>query len=391
MSEDGNKRLGRGLSALLGEEAEDYAALDRLRASKEVPVEHLQPNPFQPRHRFDETEMQALVESVKDKGILQPILVRRLEGEGSHYQIIAGERRWRAAQAAKLHNVPVVIREFSDEDALEIALVENLQRQDLSPIEEAAGFKRLMDEFSLTQEKVSARVGKSRSHVANMLRLLNLPEEVREMLDDGRLSAGHARALVSADEPLSLARQIVAGGFNVRQAEKLSRRQKGAAPARKKDEKDADTLALEGDLSAALGLKVTIHYHGDEGGDIRIAYKTLEQLDEVCRRLCHQSDEQDEELDLDTDLDDIGFGTAFAETGESGDSGDGADTGDEDVEARKSSDPATHSDAGPDEPVSDGDLVFGDDQDGNNEDEAPDSGEPDPTNITGMAHGHTTH
>jgi len=299
MSEDGNKRLGRGLSALLGEEAEDYAALDRLRASKEVPVEYLQPNPFQPRHRFDDVEMQALVESVRDKGILQPILVRRIEGEASKYQIIAGERRWRAAQAAKLHNVPIVIRDFSDEDALEIALVENLQRQDLTPIEEAQGYKRLMDEFTLTQEKVAKKVGKSRSHVANMMRLLALPEEVREMLDDGRLSAGHARALVSADEPLSLARQIVAGGFNVRQAEKLSRRQKGGPIRRKKEEKDADTLALEGDLSAALGLKVTIHYHGDAGGDVRIAYKTLEQLDEVCRRLCHQSDENDAEADFD--------------------------------------------------------------------------------------------
>ncbi len=293
MSEDGNKRLGRGLSALLGEEAEDYAALDRMRSSKEIPVEYLKPNPYQPRYRFDETELQSLVESIKDKGILQPILVRRIEGEANTYEIIAGERRWRAAQAAKLHQVPVIIREFNDEDALEIALVENLQRQDLTPIEEAQGYKRLLEEFSLTQDQVSKRVGKSRSHVANMMRLLGLPEEVREMLDDGRLSAGHARALVSADEPLSLARQIVAGGFNVRQAEKLSRRQKSPSKsAGKKEQKDADTLALEGDLSAALGLKVTIHHHGDEGGDVRINYRTLEQLDEVCRRLCHQSEDE---------------------------------------------------------------------------------------------------
>jgi ParB family chromosome partitioning protein len=299
MSDDGNKRLGRGLSALLGEETEDYAALDKLRASKDVPIEMLRPNAYQPRHRFDKGELQSLTDSVRAKGILQPILVRRVADEPNNYEIIAGERRWRAAQAAGLHQVPVFIRDMEDRDALEVALIENLQRQDLTPIEEALGYQRMLDEFTYTQEQLAKEIGKSRSQIANMLRLLGLPEEVKEMLDDGRLSAGHARALITSTDPVSLARQIVAAGFTVRQAEELTKRWKGpskrkAAPA----SKDADTLALEGDLSAALGLKVTIHHHGDHG-DVRIVYRTLEQLDEVCRRLCHQVDETAPGLDED--------------------------------------------------------------------------------------------
>ena len=287
MTEDGNKRLGRGLSALLGEEAEDYAALDRLRASKEVPIEFLRPNPYQPRHHFDDEELRSLVDSIRERGVLQPILVRRVADEPNAYEIIAGERRWRAAQQARLHQVPVVIRDFGDSEALEIALIENLQRQDLTPLEEAEGYSRLMEEFSHTQEQLAEKIGKSRSHVANMLRLLALPDEVKRMLDERKLTAGHARALIAAEDPVALARQIVAGGFNVRQAEALRRRsgrrsRAGDGPPAK----DADTLALEADLTAALGLKVAIDYRGDRGGSVKIAYRTLEQLDEICRRLC---------------------------------------------------------------------------------------------------------
>ncbi len=327
MGDEGNKRLGRGLSALLGEESEDYAALDKLRASKDVPIEFLRPNAYQPRHRFDPADLQSLTDSIRDKGILQPILVRRIADQPNNYEIIAGERRWRAAQAAGLHQVPVIIRDMDDSDALEIALIENLQRQDLTPIEEALGYRRLMDEFKYTQEQLAKGIGKSRSQVANMLRLLGLPEEVKAMLDDGRLTPGHARALVTSEDPLSLARQIVAGGFTVRQAEQLTRRWKGPSKAKAKTGgKDADTLALEGDLSAALGLKVTIHNQGDHG-DVRIAYRTLEQLDEVCRRLCQQVGDPAPgpgEDPLDADLTFEIAGTGLASTPEPEESGEAA-------------------------------------------------------------------
>ncbi|MCH8111535.1 MAG: ParB/RepB/Spo0J family partition protein [Proteobacteria bacterium] len=283
------KGLGRGLSALLGDDDTDYAALDKVHAGRDVPIEHLRANPFQPRHRFGEEDQESLVASIREHGILQPILVRRVISEGEDagsYEIIAGERRWRAAQEARLTRVPVLIRDFDDSEALEIALVENVQRVDLSPIEEAGGYQRLIDEFGHTQEALGQLIGRSRSHIANTLRLLNLPEEVRDMLGDGRLTAGHARALLGTEDPVGLARRIVRGGLNVRQAERMKRTGSPKAPI-EPQQKDADTLALEKNLSNALGLSVEIVHDVQKGGSVRIKYRTLEQLDEVCRRLIH--------------------------------------------------------------------------------------------------------
>ena len=292
MSDEAKTRgLGRGLSALLGDEDEDYASLERLRASKEVPIEFLEPNPHQPRRRFDEA-LASLVESVREHGILQPILVRRLPDQENRYEIVAGERRWRAAQEAKLHQVPVMIRDFNEATRVEVALVENLQREDLTAIEEAEAYRHLTDEFGHTQEKLAQVVGKSRSRVANSLRLLALPDAVKEMLEDGTLTAGHARALLTAPEPAALAREIVAKGLNVRQAERLAQGS-GKKAVRLPPQNDVNTAALEADLTTALGLKVKIQARRvrgqPKGGVVRIAYGTLEQLDEVCRRLCHHA------------------------------------------------------------------------------------------------------
>jgi ParB family chromosome partitioning protein len=282
--DDRRRGLGRGLSALFADEQEDTAAVERLRPARTLPVDQLQPGRFQPRRRFDPEEMSPLIDSVREKGILQPLLVRQVE-EGA-YEIVAGERRWRAAQAAKLHEVPVVVRELDDREALEVALVENVQRQDLTPLEEAEGYKRLLDEFGHTQEDLAQAVGKSRSHIANMLRLLGLPDDVKHLLESGALSAGHARALIGAENPLALAKQIVEKGLNVRDAETLAGEAKGRAKGavRAANGKDADTKALEHDLSQMLGLKVTLDVHG-QGGTIAIHYRTLEQLDDVLRRL----------------------------------------------------------------------------------------------------------
>lgn len=284
--------LGRGLSSLLGTDAEDYANLDKLRASKEVPIELLRPNRYQPRQVFNPEALEELAESIREKGILQPILVRRLSDGPDQYEIIAGERRWRAAQKAGLHKVPVVIRDMADAEALEVAVIENIQRADLSPMEEAQGYERLIREFGHTQEQLGQIVGKSRSHVANLLRLLTLPAPVQEMLGDGRLSMGHARALVSAEDPLALANQILSSGLNVRETEELAR---SAKPASRKGKtraghsgaaKDPDIAALEDDLTEAVGLKVAIDDNGRGGGELRIIYSTLDQLDDLCRRLC---------------------------------------------------------------------------------------------------------
>ena len=293
MSDEAKTRgLGRGLSALLGDEDEDYASLERLRAAKEVPIEFLQPNPQQPRRRFGDDTLASLVESVREHGILQPILVRRLPDRENRYEIVAGERRWRAAQEAKLHQVPVMIRDFGEAARVEVALVENIQREDLTAIEEAEAYRHLTDEFGHTQEKLAQAVGKSRSHIANSLRLLALPDAVKGMLEDGSLTAGHARALLTAAEPAALARVIVAKGLNVRQAERLARGL-GEKTAKVAPAKDVNTAALEADLTAALGLKVNIQSRTvrgqPKGGVVRIAYGTLEQLDEVCRRLCHHT------------------------------------------------------------------------------------------------------
>ncbi|WP_175426418.1 ParB/RepB/Spo0J family partition protein [Azospirillum brasilense] len=295
-SDGGARRasLGRGLSALFGEAAEDYSALDKVRQSKQVPIEFIHPGKYQPRRTFDDEALQGLVESIRDKGILQPLLVRRDPETTNSYELIAGERRWRAAQIAGLHEVPVVIRELSDREALEIALIENIQRQDLTPLEEAEGYKRLMEEFEHTQEDLARSVGKSRSHVANMMRLLALPDPVKGMVQDGALSAGHARALLTSSDPVSVAREVVKRGLNVRQTEDLMR---GSAPVKAKKAsgarggaatdptlKDVDLVNLEEEISARIGLKVAITPQG-KGGSITIHYQTLDQLDDVLRRL----------------------------------------------------------------------------------------------------------
>jgi ParB family chromosome partitioning protein len=289
VSEDGGRRrtLGRGLSALFGEETEDYAALDRVRQAKMVPIEHVRPGRFQPRRHFDEEAMQALVASMKERGVLQPLLVRRHLEAPNMYEIVAGERRWRAAQSAGLHEIPVLIRDLEDRDALEVALIENIQRQDLSPLEEAEGYRRLMDEFRHTHEELAKAVGKSRSHFANMLRLLALPDPVKDLVEQGTISAGHARALIGADNVSELAAEVARRGLNVRQTEQLaqtakpSRRPAGAAAAAAKD---PDTAALERELGNLLGLRVDIEFEG-RGGSLTIHYRTLDQLDDVLRRL----------------------------------------------------------------------------------------------------------
>lgn len=282
--------LGRGLSSLLGDESEDYAVLDRARGAREVPIEHIRPNPRQPRQNFGAEELDSLAQSISSQGILQPILVRRVSGEGDAYEILAGERRWRAAQRARLHQVPVVIRDIDDGGALEIALIENLQREDLTALEEAEAYQRLIDDFAQTQEMLSETVGKSRSHVANTVRLLGLPEEIKLMLQDGRLSAGHGRALLGAANPLRLAQDIVDLGLNVRQSENIAKGQPARGRPTRRREKDTNTLALEHDLSSALGLNVSIQDRSPRGGGVTISYETLEQLDELCRRLCHHVD-----------------------------------------------------------------------------------------------------
>lgn len=289
MSDEPRKGLGRGLSALLGDDVEGSANRQQTRTTDTLPVEQLTPGKFQPRQRFDDDELNSLVESVRSKGILQPILVRRDPLLADTYEIIAGERRWRAAQRAQLHEVPVIVREFSDEETLEIALIENLQRENLSPIEEANAFQRLMDEFGHTQEVLAKTVGKSRSSVANTLRLLSLPLSVQAHVDTGALSAGHARALVGNDNAEKLAGKILRKGLSVRQAEQLAQVAKGGAPARprKTSAKDPDTIALERDLSNMLGLRVTIKFRGDgaKGGSVSINYSSLDQLDDILQRL----------------------------------------------------------------------------------------------------------
>lgn len=280
--------LGRGLSALFGEATDDYTALDKVRQSKQVPIEFIHPGKYQPRRTFDEEALQGLVESIRDKGILQPLLVRRDPETTNSYELIAGERRWRAAQIVGLHEVPVVIRDLSDREALEIALIENIQRQDLTPLEEAEGYRRLMEEFEHTQEDLARAVGKSRSHVANMMRLLALPDPVKSLVQDGSLTAGHARALLTAPDPAAVAREVVKRGLNVRQTEDLMRGGDGAKSAGKKGgsavPRDVDLVRLEEEISATIGLKVAINPQGKRG-TITIHYQTLDQLDDVLRRL----------------------------------------------------------------------------------------------------------
>ena len=275
--------LGRGLSALFGDEAEEQRAHENMR---NVAIELLRPGRFQPRRHFDAESLESLTESVRQQGILQPILVRRHPTEPNSYEILAGERRWRAAQAAQLHEVPVILREMDDRSASEIALIENIQRQDLNAIEEGEGYRRLIEEFGHTQDELGRVLGKSRSHIANTMRLLGLPDEVRAMVIDGRLTAGHARALVTLPDPLSIAREVVRKGLSVRQIELAVRagRERGTAPRTEPVVKDANLAALEKEMTQRLGLKVTIAVDG-QGGSLAIRYRTLDQLDEVLEKL----------------------------------------------------------------------------------------------------------
>ncbi len=284
--------LGRGLSALMADVnlgAADVTIPEApRRAEVHLPIERIEPNPLQPRRDFLPEALAELAQSVREKGILQPLLVRKSPRNPDNYEIVAGERRWRAAQAAQLHDVPVIIRDLDDTEVLEVAIIENIQRADLNAIEEAMAYRQLMDRFGHTQEKLAEALSKSRSHIANLLRLLQLPEAVQLWLREGKISAGHARALATCEDPVGLAREVMSRGLSVRQTEDLSRRAKGVekrAPRASGEEKDADTRALEGDLSANLGMRVAINHKGVDGGELVITYRSLDQLDEICRRL----------------------------------------------------------------------------------------------------------
>ncbi|MEM6373648.1 MAG: ParB/RepB/Spo0J family partition protein [Pseudomonadota bacterium] len=291
MAGEKKRVLGRGLSALMVDvaEAQDSDAGPAV-VDQRVPIERIHPNPDQPRKRFDEAPLDDLVASIKQKGVLQPLIVRP---SGDGYEIVAGERRWRAAQQAQLHELPVVVRDFTDVEVLEVAIIENIQRADLNPIEEAAGYRQLMDRFRHTQGELAASLGKSRSHIANLLRLLTLPDAVQSLVTDGTLSAGHARALITSGDPEALARKVIAQDLSVRATEALARAEGSSASPRPlrgqpkgSSEKDADTRALESDLSAATGVKVVLNHKPDgESGQMTLHYDTLEQLDALCQRL----------------------------------------------------------------------------------------------------------
>ncbi|MGN6210168.1 ParB/RepB/Spo0J family partition protein [Asticcacaulis sp.] len=292
-----NRGLGRGLSALLGDqdtsspktgaEATEARGAEAVRGL-EQPIELLVRNPDQPRRTFVESDIDELAASIREKGILQPILVRPAPGQAGHYQIVAGERRWRAAQKAGLHTVPVIIRELDDLDVLEIGIIENVQRADLNPIEEARGYKVLQDRFGRTQDALAQVVGKSRPHIANTLRLLALPEGVQDHVLHGRLSAGHARALITSENADALADEVIAKGLSVRQTEALVREEQAGPKApsvpKARPQQNADTLSLEQDLQEALGLTVKLDDRGGRG-ELRLSYASLEQLDELCRKL----------------------------------------------------------------------------------------------------------
>jgi ParB family transcriptional regulator, chromosome partitioning protein len=284
--------LGRGLSALMADVKLDHPDIGNAprRPDILVPVEKLVPNPQQPRRDFAEAALQDLAASLRQKGVIQPLIVRPLAGS-DHYEIVAGERRWRAAQLAKLHELPVIIRDFDDTEVLEVAIIENIQRADLNAIEEALGFRQLMERFGHTQEKLAEALSKSRSHIANLLRLLTLPEDVQALVREGKLTAGHARALITSPDPSALARRVLAGGLSVRETERLAKAVSGKPTNGQSKrpgslEKDADTRALEADISGNLGMSVRIaHEPGGETGILTIRYNTLDDLDLLCRVL----------------------------------------------------------------------------------------------------------
>lgn len=303
MKKPDRRNLGRGLSALLGDIAPAEVpvgpqaapdtpapgAADRTVTS--APIERIHPNPDQPRRDFRETELEELAASIRERGIIQPVIVRPHPDKPGDYQIVAGERRWRAAQRAQLHRLPVVVRAFDDRTVLEVAVIENVQRSDLNPVEEAQGYAQLIDRYGHTQDELARIVGKSRSHLANILRLLALPAEVLDMLRKGALTAGHARALINAPDPVALARRAAASGLTVREVEKLVReasnapRRPASRPRGREGTKDADTRLLEGDLSAAIGMRVSIEHAGDGSGELRIRYRDLDDLDRLCQKL----------------------------------------------------------------------------------------------------------
>lgn len=285
-----SRGLGRGLSALMSDVTpEDTPQSTPKRPDLVVPIEQVQPNPDQPRRTFKEDALKELADSIAEKGVIQPLIVRRRADAAQSFEIVAGERRWRAAQMAKLHEIPVLVRDYDDTEVLEIAIIENIQRDDLNAMDEAAGYKQLMDRFGHTQDKLSQALGKSRSHIANLLRLLTLPNEIQNYLTAGQLSAGHARALVGHDQAVQLAREVIQRKLSVRETEKLAKK----GPAIRKRSvpgapvpKDADTVQIENELSAALGMKVTIDHGADgEAGKMVIGYKTLDQLDDLLRAL----------------------------------------------------------------------------------------------------------
>ena len=281
-------RLGRGLAALIGDAGDESTIMERARGQRRVPVEFLRPNPRNPRKTFKEHDLDFLAGSIRQRGIIQPIVVRE-GGAPNAYEIIAGERRWRAAQKAGLHEVPIVVVEADDRTSLEYAIIENVQRTDLNPIEEAAGYERLMSEFGYSQGDLGNALGKSRSHIGNTIRLLGLPAEVQALVTEGQLSAGHARALLAVKDPQGVAKEVVAKGLNVRDVERIAQadQDNGEAEAprrRARAQKDPDTRAVEKALEDVLGLTVAIQ-HKAAGGELRIKYKTLEQLDALCRRL----------------------------------------------------------------------------------------------------------
>jgi len=282
------KRLGRGLAALIGEI--DRPSEERkvpISSERNVPIEFVTRNPRNPRRMFSEVELEDLAQSIKEHGVVQPIVVRPAPGEPDRFELIAGERRWRASQRAGVDTIPVIIRDVDDRVALEIAIVENVQRADLNAVEEAMGYQQLIDNHDYTQNDLAQVIGKSRSHVANTLRLLKLPQRVQDFISDGALSAGHARSLITMEDPTALAERVVKEGLSVRQVEALSQARNGAEPKPNKSapvEKDADTKALEKLLSDVTGMKVEIN-HRERGGEVKVRYSSLEQLDEICRRL----------------------------------------------------------------------------------------------------------
>ena len=277
------KGLGRGLSSLIGDAKDISTQTETSNQETKISIAYLKPSPSQPRRLFDKNSINELAESIKSKGIVQPILVRPSPSENGIYEIIAGERRWRAAQIAQLHEIPAVVRQIDDVEALEIAIIENVQRSDLSPIEEAAGYKRLMDNHSHTQEALAEIVGKSRSHIANIIRLLGLPQSVQDMISEGKISSGHARAIMNSAFPEKLAEKIVKESLSVREVEELAKSKKSGI--KKVKLKDPDTIDLENNLTLKLGLKVNIDHRGKKGGSIKIDYKSLDQLELITSKL----------------------------------------------------------------------------------------------------------